>query len=238
MAWERERETIKRETKTQRDSHASWDTDVIVPFGQSVLIASGSAIGGLVLVTALAIWQSWRFWIPLAAGGATGGIAFAISSILLTLDHRRLLWAAERALHVDLDQDGDVGEPETPREALQVELLENHGHRQRLSFIDLPGSDRQLISLAQGILNGKGTGEASWTGAQGPFSRSEFSALRDALIRRGLATWLNPNAHAQGWELTAAGRAVMRKIAQLEPTPLPRRGNSYTRGGRSVRVRA
>ena len=69
MGWERERETIQRDTRTQRESRVSWDTDVIVPFGQSVLIASGMGVGTFVVTVLVAIWLAWPFWAPLAAAG-------------------------------------------------------------------------------------------------------------------------------------------------------------------------
>jgi hypothetical protein len=238
VGWETERETIQRETKTQRESRASWNQDVIVPAGQSLLIAAGVGVGAFVLAVLVTVWRSWPFWAPLAAAGGLGGVSFAASIVLLVLDHRRLLWAAERALDVDLDHDGVTGEPEQPRRALQVELLEDHGSRQRLSFIDLPGSDAQLVELARGVLNGKGTSESEWTGSGNPFSRSEFGALRAALIKRGLAHWINPDAHSQGWKLTAAGRAVMQRIAEMNRTALPRGGNGRAHVGRGVRARA
>jgi hypothetical protein len=230
VTWETERETIQRETQTQRANRADWNTDVIVPAGQSLLIATGVAVGSFVLTAALTLWLHWRFWIPLAVAGAMGGLSFALAAVLLTLDHRRLLWAAEAALGVDLDQDDVVGKPEPP-EVLRVELLERQdGNNTRLAFIDLPGNRGQLVKLAEGLLAGKGTGEAQWTGSDNPFSRSEFSAIRATLIERGLATWINPSHHAQGWELTAAGRAVMRRIAQVSADrPTPRRKLAHSR---------
>jgi hypothetical protein len=202
-----------------------------------MLIAVGVGVGAFVVALTLTVLLSWRFWLPFAVAGATGGAAFALSAVLLTLDHRRLLWAAERALHVDLDRDDVVGEPE-PAEVLRVELTQRDNGRTRMAFIDLPASRSQLRTLARGLLNGKGTGESEWIGSKGPFSRSEFGAVRAALIGRGLAVWSNPNHHAQGWELTAAGRAVMRRIAKTEPTALPRGANGRTRSTRGVRVRA
>jgi hypothetical protein len=219
MTWDTERETIHRETQTQRGHRsADWNADVIVPAGQAVLIAGGVAVGAFVLAAIVTAWRSWRFWIPFATAGAMGGLSFALAAVLLTLDHRRLLWAAEAALGVDLDDDQVVGEPE-PQDVLRVELLDrNGGNRHRLRYIDLPGTPEQLATLARGLLNGKGTGQAQWTGAVGPFTRSEYEAIRAAMIERGLAAWTNPDHHNQGWDLTAAGRAIMRRIAD-RPTP-------------------
>jgi hypothetical protein len=218
MGWQTERETIQRETQRQRERGASWDSDVIVPAGQALLIGAGVAIGALVVVAVLTAAMGWRFWIPFAAAGVAGGMAFALAAVLLTLDHRRLLWAAEATLGVDLDQDQAIGEPE-PSEVLRVEVLENRGNgRHRLAYLDLPGDRDKLALLARGLLNGRGTGQAQWTGKSGPFTRSEYEAIRAQLIERGLATWADPDHHNLGWELNAAGRAMMRRLAE-RPTP-------------------
>jgi len=216
MAWTTERESIQRETQRQAQARVSWDADVIVPAGQALLIGSGVGVGTFVLALAVTIWQGWRFWLPLAAGGASGGLAFAVASVGLTMDHRRLLWAAEAALGVDLDGDDVAGKPDP--EILRVELLERSNGRQRLAYIDLPGDRSQLRTLALGLLNGRGTNQAQWTGTAGPFTRSEFEAIRAALIERNLANWIDERHHNQGWELNAAGRAIMAKLAD-RPTP-------------------
>jgi hypothetical protein len=217
--WDTERETIRRETQTQRG--ASWNTDVIVPAGQSLLIAAGVTVGSLALATLATIGLSGPWWIPPASCGVLGALAFAVSAILLTLDHRRLLWTAEKALQVDLDGDEAVGEPEQS-EPLHVELLERNGNRTRLSMIGLPHKDKLPI-FARGLLNGKGTAGGAWYGCGNPMSKPQYQAVRDAMIERGLAHWINPDAHAQGWDLTAAGWAVMRRIAKTG-TALPRGG--------------
>ena len=97
---------------------------------------------------------------------------------------------------------------------MRVILEEDQGRH--IEFIDLPHADR-LPVLAAGLLAGRSFNQAAWTGAGGLFSRAEFDQLRDVLIERGLAAWKNPNARAQGVELTAAGRAVMRRLAERSP---------------------
>jgi hypothetical protein len=218
MNWDTERETIHRETQTRQGRRADWNTDVVVPAGQALLIAAGVSVGAFVVTMVVTLWLAWPWWLPFAVGGALGGLAFAIAAVLLTMDHRRLLWAAETLTGVDIDDDNVIGEPGS-QDVLRVELMDrNDGNHKRLTFIDLPGDRQQLATLAEGLLNGKGTGQAQWTGTAGPFSRSEYEAIRAELIGRGLATWINPDHHNQGWELTAAGRAVMRRIAD-RPTP-------------------
>lgn len=234
MAWTKDPELNGHPVQRTTRAHAkgpTWDRDVAVPAGQAALVTAGVTIGTVTLAIPVTIWAAWPWWAPPAAALAIGGVTFAASSVALVTDHRRLLWAIEETLTVDLNRDGAVGEPLDP-EILRVELTRDNGRR--MAYIDLPGSPDQLGALARGLLNGKGTSEATWTGAGAPFSRSEYAAIRAAMIERGLAAWTNPDHHAQGWEPTAAGRAILRKIADA----LPRGDDGPTRGGRGERVRA
>ena len=81
--------------------------------------------------------------------------------------------------------------------------------------------------MARRVNAGVGFSHAGLAGPHKPLSRSEFEALRDEFVARGLAVWRNPEAHGQGLELTAAGRGMCRKFAELpEPgriTLLPHR---------------
>lgn len=219
MAWtakpEHDWQPVKRTTR-RNGRGAAWDRDVAVPAGQAALVTIGVAVGTVTLAIPAAIWTGAPWWAPPAAALAIGGVTFAASSVALVTDHRRLLWALEETVSLDPDRDGTVGEPLDP-EILRVELTRDNGRR--MDYIDLPGTPDQLRSLAVGLLNGKGTSEAAWTGAGRPFSRSEYAALRAAMIERGLSSWANPDHHAQGWELTAAGRAILRKVAG-DPPPL------------------
>ncbi len=197
------------------DQRHNVEADVLIPAGQALVIGAAAVIGTLTLATPLAILAGWRWWIPPAAGLALGGLAFTAAAVTLTLDHHRD-WRGPNARVVhDYEVDREAVEPLDP-EILRVELTRDGGRR--MDYIDLPGTPAQLRTLALGPLNGKGTGEAAWTGAGNPFSRSEYAALRAAMLQRGLAAWTNPDHHAQGWELTAAGRAILRKVAD-PPTP-------------------
>jgi hypothetical protein len=97
---------------------------------------------------------------------------------------------------------------------VKIELLENGG--QTGHFLTLPARAEQLAELGRGIERGAGLGINSWVGSGRPFSRSEFEALRDELLRRGLLAWVNERARAQGVILTPQGRAVMRYFSTVE----------------------
>lgn len=178
--------------------------------------------GGVCGLAALAVC-AW-FELPwLAIGGTVAAVATAGA----WLSYRgRWQWLLERITGADLNMDGFIGQPLPPASpalpaSIRVELAQNNGHQ--VDFIDLPVSPEKLPSLARGLLAGRSFNQTAWTGSGGIFSRSEFDALRDTMIQRGLMSWRNPEAKAQGCELTAAGRAVMRRLAD-SPTPPPQRG--------------
>lgn len=181
-------------------------------------------------------------WLPLLQASVTGGlIGLAVGLLALlagiqnpaawgglawvsvqTAAWFMLLWRwlaltrpVETIIRQDLDGDGHIGEPR------QVRVIVESDDRRHVEFIDLPASQEQLGRLAVGLLAGHSLSESAWTGAGGPFSRREFQHLRDELIRRGLVSWVNPSARAQGVELTKPGRAVMRRIAALSASPTP-----------------
>jgi hypothetical protein len=192
---------------------ASLESDALVPVVQSLVSALVASISAGVASALTGIWQ------PFPAAGVCGVGALALSWLVLLREHRGLLWDVERVISGNFGTESPTG---TPQDVLRVEITEHKGHNQHISYLELPGTPQQLMTLANGLLGGKGTSESDWTGSGKPFSRSEFREIRTALIDRGLATWANPDHHAQGWELTAAGRAVMRRIAD-HPTLSDRR---------------
>jgi len=123
----------------------------------------------------------------------------------------------ERLTGTDLNGDGVIGSVpiQEPLPPVRIELVEDQG--KHTTYADLPFPDR-LPSLAAGLLAGRQFAQSAWTGHLGIFSRAEFDQLRDEMVRRGLAAWKNESAKAQGCELTAAGRAVMRRLAPPFPT--------------------
>jgi len=118
-------------------------------------------------------------------------------------------------------------EPAQRRDRVEVEV--SKPEERAMMFLDLPGSADQLAQLASGVLAGKPFSEGTWSGGGRPYTRAEFRQLRGDLLERGLLTWRNDSAPAQGVELTAPGRAVFRKIAQDSA-----RARAHVRGGGPV----
>lgn len=184
---------------------ANLASDVLVPLVQALV--TGALLGGLVVFTLGEIVPD----LDVDPLKAWAGLALAISTVawlLLLGQTRRLLWALEKVTRLDLDGDRQVGQPSP---VVRVEVTNG----QREMYLDLPGRPEALATMALGVLNGRSLAEGTWSGRGGLFSRSEFRQIRDILIERGLAVWRNPEAKAQGVELTAAGRAVFRRLAEL-----------------------
>jgi len=95
-------------------------------------------------------------------------------------------------------------------EVLDLDTPQPWGH-----WLNLPiqpeAAQAALLSLAEG----RDLSMGSLTGRGNPLSRTEFCALRDALINAGLAYWINPRSHSQGCALNVGGRAVLKRYARL-----------------------
>lgn len=181
---------------------ANLASDVAVPLLQAAVTGCMAGLA-LVIIANLAELDIDLFYLW---GGASLGVGF-IAWLVLLGQTRRLLWAIERLVGLDLDGDQVSGPPTK----IQVEVTQG---KQQM-YLELPGSPQALATLARGVLGGRSFAEDSWSGRGQPFSRGEFRELRDALIERRLATWRNPDAPTQGVVLTAAGRAVFRRLAEL-----------------------
>jgi len=190
---------------------------VTIPLLQSVITGAFAGIAAGVVCAVLQLgFSAW-------AAGAVVWVLVTFGSWLSFRGH----WQAviERALGVDFNGDGIIGEPEPALpepQPLRVELYQDNGARGE--FIDLPYSDR-LPALASGLLAGRQFAQTAWTGGGQLFSRAEFEELRAAMLKRGLARWKNPQAPAQGIEITPAGRAVLRRVAGRDsPSPTDQGG--------------
>lgn len=183
----------------------SLQDGVIVPGLQAII--TGAVCG--VAAAAVTAWFELPFW-------AIGATAAALATAGGWLSYRnRWQWLLERITGADLNADGYIGQPQPqqpqlPAPSIRVELAQNDGHQ--VDFIDLPYPEK-LPALAAGLQQGRTFSLSTWTGSGALFSRAEFEELRGELIRRGLAEWNNPAAPAQGVKLTAAGRAIFRRLA-------------------------
>lgn len=184
------------------------------PLYQS-LIAGGS-LGVLTLIAGL--YFGWPR--PWSLGILAASLVQCVIWFLSLLRWHGWVKKLEALIGMDLNRDTYIGERPEP---LRIELVQEGGHH--VTFIELPATQEQLTELANGLLKGIPFAEGYWTGANRPFSKNEFLCLRDEMLNRGLIAWINIHAHAQGMQLTAAGRAVMRRLqpmgSRMPPSPTP-----------------
>jgi hypothetical protein len=181
----------------------------MLPLLQSI---AGGVITAL-LAFAVAYGAQWRLpWLFALATGAGAAVLWYWSTVALW--RRSAYPQPETTL------------PDQPRQTpvVRVEVLKDDGRG--MEFIDLPANPDQLINLARGVLQGQTLSESSWTGSNGIFTRSEFSALRGELLKRGLACWNNPQTPARGVSLTRGGLAAMRTFAAMTDLPTPQASQS------------
>lgn len=187
----------------------SFRDGVLTPGAQALVtgILSGVALGAILWL--LKVESAWRY--SLALIPVTWFLVW-----LLSLSHWR--GSLEKILGRDIDNDGYIGEPPPQRyEPVRVELIQDGGRH--VDYLDLPAKPEQLRALADGLSAGRQFSLSAWSGAGKAFSRSEFEALRSALLARGLARWRNPESQAQGIELLASGRAILRQFSSDTHSP-------------------
>lgn len=184
---------------------------LLIPFGQSLItgLLTGIFFGALVAVFRIQV-SAWSV-------GAISGSAGALLAWLSSRNFWR--WTIERLLGdtLNLGHEQPAPQPELPApQPVRVEVIQDEGRRG--DFLDLPCRDK-IPLLASGVLSGRQFSLSAWTGQNALFSRSEFEAVRDALLTAGLVAWRREGAPAQGVTLTASGRAVFKRLAS-PTTPL------------------
>lgn len=197
--------------KTYYRQDSGMVSTVWAPLVQALVTGALAGIAAGVVVAVLKLgFSAW----------AAGAVVWVLATFASWLTFRaRFMAILESMLGVDLNHDGAIGDPEPPPALppLRVEVVEDGGRHE--SWIDLPYPER-LPDLARGLLSGRRQfAQTAWTGAGQLFSRAEFDQLRGEFLRRGLARWKNPQAPAQGVELTPAGRAVLKRLAGRDDFP-------------------
>lgn len=193
-----------------REIYSSLAVGVWLPAMQAIItaIGAGLTVAGVLLVK--------RYPESAIAWGYLATVAvFTLAWLLLLRRWVTVSDSIERAVGVDLDGDGLIGGYPEPAERQSVRVELSHDNGRRVEFIELPVSTEKLSEFAAGVLDGRGLTESAWIGSGGIFTRAEFVRLRDELVRRGLLTWCNPHERSRGTELTHAGTAAFRYLAEL-----------------------
>jgi len=184
---------------------ANLASDLLVPLGQALV--TGGLLAGLAvfLLGELAPgWDvnRWKVWAALALGIS------AVAWLLLLGQTRRLLWSLERVTGLDLDRDGQAGEPAERVIILnagqgQAEAARRENAERTSRFVDFV----RRLPL-------RGTTQRFW---ESEIGRDLYCEYRDALIRLGWAKWNSTNGHGEpnvtrGWTLTMDPAEILKRI--------------------------
>ena len=111
-----------------------------------------------------------------------------------------------------------VGIVPLKQQTTKIQIVGDASSFQAGRWLDLPCSVQDLAQIAKRLQAGASFSHAGLAGRYRPISRSQYEALRDVMLQRGLLYWINPAAHSQGVELTRAGRAVIRHFSEGDST--------------------
>jgi len=203
---------MQSDTTSIMMSYQGLHTAVVVPLAQSSVTGTVTGLMALSLAWAAHIDD------PVALGA----LAAAVSHLITWLVLLRRWYSTMECFKSLLDTkpstqaDNQITTKSIAKPNLRLDIT-NHN---RVQILDLPIQPEQLKSWADGLANGLSLSKSTWTGSGKLFSTSEYRSMRDTLIQRGLARWKNPGSPKQGWELTVAGRAVVRE-ASVQSLPYP-----------------
>ena len=181
---------------------ASVQADVQVPALQAIV--SGFFLGAgvcVVGVLAIVLWgAAWAWWVPLAAGAVAGLATAGLSWSNLLVDSRALLRKSESFI-------ADA-EPEFKPESISVEVVDDAS--QRMTYDTLthaPEVKRAFQALAGGRIPRLSTRMLQDVGIGSVVARTIMGELRAGAFVDF------PNGENAGAELTARGRALLRKLS-------------------------
>jgi hypothetical protein len=189
----------------------------------AMLPVAQSFVWGLVcMVVTIVLAVSGRM--RTGAVALLSALAFAVAFGLAWWLYQRRWFALTKreTLHgLDLNGDGWIGRPgygmpargrSAPALRVQVDEITSEGHVKVSKLFDLPAAQSQLEELAEGLLRQKRPFSfREWTGKGKTFSDDQFEALRQEMIKRGLAVIAGADAR-RGLELTKVGRRVFERI--------------------------
>jgi len=185
--------------------HAGLESDVAVPVLQALAIGLATAIG-LAIATLLLggplahldAGETWAWAGRLA--GTTGGLTWAVATVAFVLQHRRALQPA-RADPGQSHEEGSQEPDEEPEITVVILRSEDGKHDQ---YVKLPASKETLHKLARACLwHGR---DFSRRKLADVLSQGQYAKLSKAMKSQGLLREI-----PTGYELTHAGRAILRK---------------------------
>ena len=174
------------------------ESDVFTPLFSTLIVWAFSF--GLSLYFILRWEWPWHYTIPISM--IVAGVYFILYSGLI----QKTLWITERVFQLDLDRDGEIGEPVTELSA----IIEQEDGYTRMVRDKLNIDPAIIDEWVKGIAVGKTLAVNVWAGQGGIFTRAEYDNLLATLSDMGLAE----NVSGKKWQLTHTGKRWVRGMAE------------------------
>jgi len=148
-------------------------------------------------------WWIWHFSIVI------GLVVSAVVTALVGKVSFNALWTVETIFNVDLDGDGQIGEPTTelsatvPREDGTFQILRDR--------FDLDPD--VIVEWGKDAIMGKSIGINAWTGANKPFTRTTYESYLSSLAQMKMVEKIGGN---RGWQLTDRGKRYFGDLIRRE----------------------
>lgn len=178
--------------------------NIVIPAAQATLsgVLLGAAIGSLATVAG---WDDPLSW---------GVIGMTTGTLAAWLIYRTEL----------LDRLNPAPDPvvEYTTETTRINvILAGDTNYPRGVYLEIGLPAEKIRAAATHYLKTQNLSMTSMAGSGRPLSRAEYCVLRDELLRRELAYWLNADSHSQGVALNVAGGRLMRRLAGEDDSPTP-----------------
>ena len=187
------------------------ETEVYIPAFHAVIISLAWALAAAILASFIAALAQLSLWYVPAAFLAVATFLFPFQVTHNIKDQRKLLWKWEETEHQEPNNDSPI--ETTPTFTVELVTRDSSGQLRNIHTLDFGVPDEQALAFIRGVLDGRPITETQWTGNGRPFSKTKYNPMRDGLIAKGILQWRNPDAPAQGVELTDKGRTVFEQLA-------------------------
>jgi hypothetical protein len=193
---------------------ANVESDVTVP----LLQAAACGVIAAVLVTALVLLANDQigWYIPWWSGVIAGLVVLTWLFFRFIGEQRDSLFLREQRLNIDLNNDGHVGPPPAKPNKIELDITDTHPDREaQFRIVTLFNvGDEQFANFAHGVTRlARPLAEGEWTPNQNGFSINRYRDFIQQLADARLVEYIDPAAPRQGRQLTAAGRAILKKAA-------------------------
>lgn len=183
--------------------YLSWESAALVPAVQSVITGLFFAPLAGLAANMLGSSQAWQL----------AGLAGFASTSVLWLSSIYRWHQAVSALDATAPP---MPQQLTPANVQNIERVSIEvSDKRSIKILNVNMSTERLANVAHAVLNGTPFAERQLAGGDGLLTQQQFRELRDELFARGLIVWKNPSEPRQGVEFTVAGRAMLRKLAEL-----------------------